>query len=87
MQTFIGKSESLAQRASLSLQVHKKDKEIQEINIFFDWIEYIRLTTRQLCGTMTRKASRVPCSGQIEVIKRAIESSNNTWLGQDWGQP
>ena len=43
MQTFIGKSESLAQRASLSLQVHKKDKEIQEINIFLDWIEYIRL--------------------------------------------
>jgi hypothetical protein len=43
LQTFIGKSESLAQRASLSLQVHKKDKEIQEINIFFDWIEYIRV--------------------------------------------
>ena len=40
----MGNSNLLHNKACLTLQVNKEDKQLREIDIFFDWNEYIRLT-------------------------------------------
>ena len=43
LKTIMGNLNLLHNRAYLTLQVNKEDKQLREIDIFFDWNEYIRL--------------------------------------------
>ena len=43
LKTIMGNPNLLHNRAYLTLQVNKEDKQLREIDIFFDWNEYIRL--------------------------------------------